>query len=69
LFIKHDQCVLFAAVKNIGGMNDSAFGLLIAGKSDLREGAPPTRAEVSKTEMLQTASDLGLPLFEVSSVR
>lgn len=58
----------YTAVRNACAMNESMLGVLVGSKADLREGPPPTQAEVGKSDANKMAADLGLPYFELSAV-
>ena len=51
-----------------GSMNESMLGVLVGNKADYREGPPPTRAEVGRSDAVRMAADLALPYFETSAV-
>ena len=58
----------YTAVRNACAMNESMLGVLVGNKADLREGPPPTQAEVGKSDATKMSADLGVPYFELSAV-
>lgn len=47
------SCVKWhSSVRNACAMNESMLGVLVGGKSDMRDGPPPTRAEVRKRDKI-----------------
>lgn len=57
----------YSAVCKACSKNDSMLGALVGNKADYRDGPPPTRAEIGRSDAVKMAADLRLPYFETSA--